>query len=170
MSIWPKNFEQLLKHISKLGGGGGGGGKLNSVGLDHSDSQPFKSFSDKNSSTFAKITRKWAHLGKLVKLDRPVLVDVHLLDHVPDLVARDLLTESLHHRADFWSRDVAILVRIELQQRKITSAVSPLTWSSTLQEETLNCKTTEFCKKLVTETRKPENIQWNLSIVDTLGT
>ena len=46
----PKNleiltdFEQLLKHILRvfpsLVGGGGGGGKLNSVGLDHSGSQP----------------------------------------------------------------------------------------------------------------------------------
>ena len=39
------NFEQLLKHILRefpsLGGGGGGGGKFNSVGLDHSGSQPF---------------------------------------------------------------------------------------------------------------------------------
>ena len=36
------NFEQLLKQsISKFGGGGGGGGsKFNSVGLDHSGSQP----------------------------------------------------------------------------------------------------------------------------------
>ena len=38
-------FEQLLKHIdthsiSKFGGGGGGG-EFNSVGSDHSGSQPF---------------------------------------------------------------------------------------------------------------------------------
>ena len=51
MSICPKkleilNFEQLLKHIfksiSKFGEEGeGGGGEFNSVGLDHSGSQPF---------------------------------------------------------------------------------------------------------------------------------
>ena len=35
------NFEQLLKHILRSLGGGGGGGKFNSVGLDHSGSQPF---------------------------------------------------------------------------------------------------------------------------------
>ena len=41
-------FEQLLKHILRVymyfrvcGGGGGGGGKFNSMGLDHSGSQPF---------------------------------------------------------------------------------------------------------------------------------
>ena len=38
MSIMSTNFEQPLKHI--MGGGGGGGG-FNSVGLDHSGSQPF---------------------------------------------------------------------------------------------------------------------------------
>ena len=42
------NFEQLLKHILRvflsLGGGGGGGGKFNSVGLDHSGSQPFQNW------------------------------------------------------------------------------------------------------------------------------
>ena len=40
------NFEQLPKHILRVfpswgGGGGGGGGKFNSLGLDHSGSQPF---------------------------------------------------------------------------------------------------------------------------------
>ena len=39
------NFEQLLKHILRvfpiLGGGGGGVSKFNSLGLDHSGSQPF---------------------------------------------------------------------------------------------------------------------------------
>ena len=37
------NFEQLLKHILRVFPkfGGGGGGKFNSLGLDHSGSQPF---------------------------------------------------------------------------------------------------------------------------------
>ena len=37
------NFEQLPKHILRVfpSLGGGGGGKFNSLGLDHSGSQPF---------------------------------------------------------------------------------------------------------------------------------
>ena len=37
------NFEQFLKQILRVfpSFGGGGGGKFNSVGLDHSGSQPF---------------------------------------------------------------------------------------------------------------------------------
>ena len=36
------NFQQLLKHILRVFPSlGGGGGKIQSVGLDHSGSQPF---------------------------------------------------------------------------------------------------------------------------------
>ena len=35
----PKNLE-ILNFEQLLGGGGGGGGKFNSLGLDHSGSQP----------------------------------------------------------------------------------------------------------------------------------
>ena len=60
------------------------------------------------------------HLEELVELDGPVLVEVHLLDHVPDLVAGDVLAQGLEHVADFRGGDVTIAVRIELEREKKT--------------------------------------------------
>ena len=56
------------------------------------------------------------HLEELIKLDSPVLIDVHLLDHVPDLVAGDVLAQGLENVADFGGGDVTVAVRIELER------------------------------------------------------
>ena len=59
------------------------------------------------------------HLYKLSELHCPILVQVHLFDHVPDLEAWHVLPQSLHESADLTGSDVAIAVCIKLEGGRV---------------------------------------------------
>lgn len=60
------------------------------------------------------LTPNGAHLQKLVKLDCPVLIDVDLLDHITDLVARHTLPEGLQNVTNLRNCYVTIAISIKL--------------------------------------------------------
>ena len=56
-----------------------------------------------------------AHRQELIELDCSILINVHLSDHVPDLVARYTLPQRLQDIANLCHRDVTIAIGIKLK-------------------------------------------------------
>ena len=59
-----------------------------------------------------------AHRQELVKLDCSILIEVHLSDHVPDLVARYTLTQGLQNITNLCYCDVTISISIKLERER----------------------------------------------------
>ena len=57
----------------------------------------------------------YTDLYELSEFDRPILVNIHFFDHVPDLVAGDILSQSFEDCSDLRRCDVSILVSIKLR-------------------------------------------------------
>ena len=58
-----------------------------------------------------------AHRQELIELDCSILINVHLSDHVPDLVARYALPQRLQDIANLCHRDVTIAISIKLNYK-----------------------------------------------------